>query len=67
MVCLQLQNSGADAELRMQGDTAQKGTLKKTDLKDSGGGERKQQPRDAPNHNRIGDEQQTGILTSWKQ
>lgn len=38
MVCLQLQNSGADAELRMQGDTAQKGTLKKTDLKDSGGG-----------------------------
>lgn len=35
MVCLQLQNSGADAELRMQGDTAQKGTLKKTDLKDS--------------------------------
>lgn len=40
MVCLQLQNSGADAELRMQGDTAQKGTLKKTDLKDSGGGGR---------------------------
>lgn len=38
MVCLQLQNSGADAELRMQGDTAQKGTLKKTDLKDSEGG-----------------------------